>query len=62
MRDGCPIPVPQDGVVHVWDSETGHIVEQLAGHVATAYNAVWNPHQSLLARYLRPRRRMDPVT
>jgi WD40 repeat protein len=40
----------QDGVVRVWDSETGHLVEALESHTAAAYAAVWSPHQSLLAR------------
>ena len=44
------LPGRQDGIVHIWDGETGHVVEELEGHYGTAYSAVWNPHQSLLAR------------
>jgi len=42
----------QDGVVHLWDSESGHILQRLGGHQSTVYSAVWNSHQQLLVRYL----------
>ncbi|KAL1916932.1 uncharacterized protein VTP21DRAFT_5129 [Calcarisporiella thermophila] len=38
----------EDGVVYIWDQETGEILQRLRGHDGIVYSAVWNGWQSLL--------------
>ncbi|CAJ0637402.1 14753_t:CDS:1, partial [Entrophospora sp. SA101] len=36
-----------DGVVYIWDQDTGEVLQKLKGHTGMVYNAIWNPKQSL---------------
>ena len=40
----------EDGLVYIWDTKTGEVIQTLEGHENVAYDAVWNNAQSLLAR------------
>jgi WD40 repeat protein len=44
--------VLQDEMIYIWDIMTGDLLQTLKGHTGTVYTTTWNPHQSLLARYL----------
>lgn len=37
----------EDGLVYIWDQESGDILQKLHGHEAMVYNAVWSPKQSM---------------
>jgi WD40 repeat protein len=37
----------EDGLVYIWDQESGDILQKLQGHEAMVYNAVWSPKQSM---------------
>ncbi len=39
----------EDGIVYIWDTMQGNLVEQMSGHGGIVYDAVWNNRQSLLA-------------
>lgn len=39
----------EDGVIHIWDSGNGDLVQKLRGHDGVVYNTTWNAHQSLFA-------------
>ncbi|RUS25142.1 WD40-repeat-containing domain protein, partial [Jimgerdemannia flammicorona] len=40
----------EDGIVYIWDQETGEVLQKLRGHDGgPVYSAVWNNRQSLLA-------------
>ena len=37
----------QDGIVYIWDQDTGEVLQKLKGHSGMVYNAAWNNKQSL---------------
>ena len=37
----------RDGIVYIWDQDTGEVLQKLKGHSGMVYNAVWNNKQSL---------------
>ena len=39
----------EDGLIYLWDVETGSLVQKLAGHEGTVYEAVWNAREGLIA-------------
>lgn len=39
----------KDGMVHIWDKESGDILQRLGDHQNTVYTAVWNNSKSMLA-------------
>lgn len=39
----------EDGLVYVWDINTGAVVETLVGHTGVVYTAKWSEQASLLA-------------
>ncbi|KAI9246205.1 WD40-repeat-containing domain protein [Sporodiniella umbellata] len=39
----------EDGIVSIWDQETGEVLQKLRGHTGVVYEAAWNPKQGLLA-------------
>ncbi|ORE10923.1 WD40 repeat-like protein [Rhizopus microsporus var. microsporus] len=38
----------EDGVVYIWDQETGEVLQRLRGHSGVVYEAAWNPKQGML--------------
>ncbi|KAL8281312.1 hypothetical protein RQP46_006346 [Phenoliferia psychrophenolica] len=40
-----------DGILYMWDRESGEVVQTLEGHEGVVYGAAWNGQQSLLASY-----------
>ena len=39
----------EDGIICVWDADSGDIVQRLQGHDGVVYSATWNAYQSLFA-------------
>eukprot|EP01135_Chromosphaera_perkinsii_P008304 Nk52_evm1s1253 gene=Nk52_evmTU1s1253 len=39
----------EDGIVHIWDVNSGTLVQRLRGHEGIVYSSLWNAKQSLLA-------------
>lgn len=39
----------QDGVVYIWDQDTGEVLQKLRGHSGVVYEAAWNAKQGMLA-------------
>ncbi|CAB4408222.1 unnamed protein product [Rhizophagus irregularis] len=37
----------EDGIVYIWDQDTGEVLQKLRGHTGMVYNAVWNQKQNL---------------
>mmetsp|Transcript_16887 Transcript_16887/g.43093 ORF Transcript_16887/g.43093 Transcript_16887/m.43093 type:complete len:544 (+) Transcript_16887:126-1757(+) len=39
----------EDGIIYIWDVDSGTVLQQLVGHSGIVFDAVWSPKQSLLA-------------
>jgi COMPASS component SWD3 len=39
----------QDGIVYIWDQDTGEILQKLRGHTGVTYEASWSVKQSMMA-------------
>ncbi|KAI8331441.1 WD40-repeat-containing domain protein [Choanephora cucurbitarum] len=39
----------EDGIVYIWDQETGEVLQRLRGHSGVVYEAAWHAKQGLLA-------------
>lgn len=39
----------QDGVVYIWDQDTGELLQKLRGHTGVVYEAAWNAKQGMMA-------------
>ncbi|CAG8520389.1 6639_t:CDS:10 [Dentiscutata erythropus] len=37
----------EDGVVYIWDQDTGEVLQKLRGHSGIVYDTIWNPKQNL---------------
>ncbi|CAG8547825.1 15661_t:CDS:10 [Rhizophagus irregularis] len=37
----------EDGIVYIWDQDTGEVLQKLRGHTGMVYSAVWNQKQNL---------------
>ncbi|CAG8769321.1 31346_t:CDS:2, partial [Racocetra persica] len=37
----------EDGVVYIWDQDTGEVLQKLRGHAGIVYDTIWNPKQNL---------------
>ncbi|RIB15535.1 WD40-repeat-containing domain protein [Gigaspora rosea] len=37
----------ENGVVYIWDQDTGEVLQKLRGHVGIVYDTTWNPKQNL---------------
>ena len=48
LISSLPFAMSQDGLVYIWDRDTGNVLQTLPAHDGVAYSAVWNPLQSLL--------------
>lgn len=46
--DSLVVGGSEDGIVYIWDTTQGNLLQQLEGHNGIVYNAVWNARQSLL--------------
>ncbi|TPX53632.1 hypothetical protein SeMB42_g00650 [Synchytrium endobioticum] len=48
MGDALVVGGSEVGIVHLWDRDTGNILQSIPAHDGVAYSAVWNARQSLL--------------
>ncbi|TPX35009.1 hypothetical protein SmJEL517_g02468 [Synchytrium microbalum] len=48
MGDAIVVGGSEDGIVYLWDRDTGNILQTLPAHDGVAYSGVWNTRQSLL--------------
>jgi COMPASS component SWD3 len=39
----------EDGMVHIWDLESGQLMQRLPGHADVVYDAAWSEETSMLA-------------
>jgi WD40 repeat protein len=39
----------EDGIVYIWDQDTGEVLQKLRGHHGVVYEANWNSKQGMLA-------------
>lgn len=39
----------EDGIVYIWDQETGEVLQKLRGHQGVVYDSAWNAKQGMLA-------------
>ena len=46
---GMVVGGSEDGVVYMWDGETGEIVQKLRGHRGEVYSCVWSNGQEIFA-------------
>jgi len=48
LNDSLIVGGSEDGVIYIWDTDTGDLIQKLRGHSETVYCSVWNSNQSML--------------
>jgi len=48
LNDSLIVGGSEDGVIYIWDTDTGDLIQKLRGHTETVYCSVWNSNQSML--------------
>ena len=49
LAQGLVVSGSEDGVVHIWDLESGQLMQRLRGHADVVYDAAWSEETSMLA-------------